>query len=286
MRGQFGQDYILGEFDRIDGALSEPLKLYLIGGGAMAFQDLKDATKDIDVIVRTSSDLGHLQNVLTQLDYEPVRDPGDEYEELGAQAILENKDGCRFDIFHQQVIDKLILSSGMQDRSQLLETSGRLTVETMSPEDIFLFKLVAGRTTDIEDMNTLIQTGLNFDIVLKELQAQTELLDEEFFVTFVNEALIDLEDRFGVTTPLSDPIEEITARVYDQLALLQAFDETIAVGELQEEVELSEDRFSTMLDDLEQKGNIERANDSVRKIDINRSQSNERNPFLRLLSTS
>ena len=41
-----------------------------------------------------------------------------------------------------------------------------------------------------------------------------------------------------------------------------------------------------MLDDLEQKGNIERANDSVRKIDINRSQSNERNPFLRLLSTS
>ena len=61
MRGQFGQDYILGEFDRIDGALSEPLKLYLIGGGAMAFQDLKDATKDIDVIVRTSSDLGHLK---------------------------------------------------------------------------------------------------------------------------------------------------------------------------------------------------------------------------------
>jgi len=267
MRGQFGQDYILGEFDRIGGALSEPLKLYLIGGGAMAFQDLKDATKDIDVIVRTSSDLGHLQNVLTQLDYEPVRDPGDEYEELGAQAILENKDGCRFDIFHQQVIDKLILSSGMQDRSQLLETSGRLTVETMSPEDIFLFKLVAGRTTDIEDMNTLIQTGLDFDTVFEELQAQTELLDEEFFVTFVNEALIDLEDRFGVTTPLSDPIEEITARVYDQLALLQAFDETIAVGELQEEVELSEDRFSTMLDDLEQKGNIERANDSVRKID-------------------
>ena len=86
-------------------------------------------------------------------------------------------------------------------------------------------------------------------------------------MTFVNEALIDLEDRFGVTTPLSDPIEEITARVYDQLALLQTFDETIAVGELQEEVELSEDRFSTMLDDLEQKGNIERANDSVRKID-------------------
>ena len=188
-------------------------------------------------------------------------------EKLGAQAILENKDGCRFDIFHQQVIDKLILSSGMQDRSQLLETSGRLTVETMSPEDIFLFKLVAGRTTDIEDMNTLIQTGLDFDTVLKELQAQTELLNEEFFVTFVNEALIDLEDRFGVTTPLSDPIEEITARVYDQLALLQAFDETIAVGELREEVELSEDRFSTMLDDLEQKGNIERANDSVRKID-------------------
>lgn len=269
MRGQFGQDYIRGEFDRIGDALSEPLTFYLIGGGAMAFQDLKDATKDIDVIVRTSSDLGQLQNVLTRLDYEPVREPEDEYEELGAQAILENEDGCRFDIFNQQVIDKLILSSGMQDRSQLLKTSGRLRVETMSSEDIFLFKSVAGRTTDIEDMNTLIQTGLDFDTVIEELQAQIELLSEEFFVTFVNEALIDLEERFGVTTPLSDPIEEITARVYDQLAILQAFGETIAVGELQQKVELSEDRLSAMLDDLEQKDNIERKDDSVRKIDSN-----------------
>jgi hypothetical protein len=73
MRGQFGQDYIRGEFDLIGDTLSEPLECYLIGGGAMVFQDLKDATKDIDVIVQASSDLRQLQNVLGRLDYEPER---------------------------------------------------------------------------------------------------------------------------------------------------------------------------------------------------------------------
>jgi hypothetical protein len=112
----------------------------------------------------------------------------------------------------------------MESRSQLLETSGHLTVEIMSPEDVFVFKAVAGRTGDIEDMNTLIQTGLDFDTVLEELQTQTELLDEEFFVALVNEALIDLEEWFGVTLPLSESVEAITARVYDQLAAARSAD--------------------------------------------------------------
>jgi predicted nucleotidyltransferase len=267
MRDQFGQEYIGGEFDRIGNALSEPLKFFLIGGGSMALRDLKDATKDIDVIVRTSSDFEQLRSVLKRLNYESIREPGDEYAELGAQTILENEDGCRFDIFNKQVIDKLILSSGMQDRCQLMDTSGYLTVKAMSLEDIFLFKSVAGRTTDIEDMDTLVQTGLDFDTILEELRVQSELLDEEFFATFVNEALIDLEDRFGVTTPFHDPVREITARVYDQLALLQTFNDTIAVEELQQESELPKDRFSAMLEGLEQKGNIKREDDTIRKID-------------------
>ena len=34
----------------------------------------------------------------------------------------------------------------------------------VSPEDIFLFKAVAGQVDDIEDIDSLMQTGLEFDV--------------------------------------------------------------------------------------------------------------------------
>lgn len=267
MRAEFGQEYIRDEFDRIGATLDEKIVVFLLGGGAMAFRDLKDATKDIDVIVQHGGDLDRLETALQQLDYQPVRDVAEEYADLGAQLILENGDGCRFDIFNQQVVDKLILSEGMQDRSQPLETSGTLDVRLVAAEDIFLFKSVAGRADDIEDMNTLVQTGLDFDTVLDELRHQIELLDEELFVTHVNEALVDLEDRFGVTTPIHEEIRAISARVYDQLSIVLTIDDVATVDELQEELDLSGDRLTDMLDDLERKGNIERDGNTVRKLD-------------------
>ncbi len=51
MRPIFGREYIEDEFQRIGEGLSEPLTVYLIGGGAMSLHDLKGSTKDIDLVV-------------------------------------------------------------------------------------------------------------------------------------------------------------------------------------------------------------------------------------------
>jgi len=67
-----------------------------------------------------------------------------------------------------------------------------LTVRLVSNEDIFLFKLIAGRDDDIEDMNMLVQAGLDYDVVRDELEAQIERLDDDQFATFANEALVEL----------------------------------------------------------------------------------------------
>nr|WP_241430801.1 hypothetical protein [Haloferax elongans] len=67
----------------------------------MAFRGLKETTKDIDLIVSSGDDLGQLQVVLLELGYDSVREPDEAYEELGAQRILENDDGCRIDVFNQ-----------------------------------------------------------------------------------------------------------------------------------------------------------------------------------------
>lgn len=267
MNGEFGQDYIRAEFQQLDDHLDDRITLYLIGGGAMAFQDLKDATKDVDVVVRNGGDLQRLRAALETIEYELVKDLDEEYERLGAQLIMENDDGCRFDIFNQQVVDKLIFSTSMQDRSQPLEALEHLSVEVAAPEDIFLFKAVAGRTGDIADMNTLVQTGLDFDEIVEEIDVQTELLDEEFFVTFVNEALGKLEERFNVTTPLEDPVGTIAERVYKQLDIMMRVDETVSIDELKEQVDLEEEAFVDHLEELEEKGNIRREGDLVQKLD-------------------
>ncbi|MFB6094993.1 MAG: DUF6036 family nucleotidyltransferase, partial [Halodesulfurarchaeum sp.] len=202
MRDMFGTGYMKDELARIGEALDDETVVYLIGGGAMAFRDLKDATKDVDLVVLDEAAFLRFVEALEEMGYGVVEDPDEEYDVLGASAILENDDGCRFDIFHRQVVDKLIFSDGMADRSESLIEEGNLVVRMASPEDIFLFKSVAGRTTDLEDMTVLVQTGLDHDTVLDELHTQMELLDDRLFVTYVNETLIDLEDEYNVTTPI------------------------------------------------------------------------------------
>lgn len=50
-RPQFGRKYIEAEFERIASELESAVTAYLVGGGAMAFRELKDTTKDIDLVV-------------------------------------------------------------------------------------------------------------------------------------------------------------------------------------------------------------------------------------------
>ena len=217
MRRRFDSEYIESELRRVGRQLEADLTVYLIGGGAMSFRGLKETTKDIDLIVSDGDDLRVLQAVLLGNGYDIVKEPGAEYDDLGAQRILENDDGCRIDIFNQQVIDKLVLSDGMRRRSEAYLDAGELSVALVSAEDIFLFKSVAGRTDDIEDMFSLVQTELDFDVIEDELQQQIDLLGQELFVTYANEALLELEEQHNISTPLAERVSEITERVYREL---------------------------------------------------------------------
>jgi len=63
----------------------------------------------------------------------------------------------------------------------------------------------------------LIQTALDFDVIEDELAQQIDLLGQELFVSYVNEALFDLEEQHNITTPLTETVSEITERVYREL---------------------------------------------------------------------
>ena len=267
MNREFDREYIRDEFRKLDADVGGGLALYLIGGGAMAFHDIKDATKDIDVVVLGGDDVRSLRSALESQGYRVVKAVDTEYDQLGAQLILENEDGCRFDVFYRQVVDKLVFSASMQERSRPIDGTDEPAVFVAAPEDIFLFKAVAGRTGDITDMNTLVQTGLDFDAIVDEIETQIELRGEEFFVTFINEALGDLEERFNVTTPVHTLVESISVRVYEQLEILRHIETETTIDALEAVVDIPEDRIGDRLDELEEKGNIRRGDGTVVLID-------------------
>lgn len=254
MRERFDGEYIRLELERIGDQLEASMTVFLLGGGAMAFRDLKETTKDIDLVVTDGDALRQLQSVLLGCGYEVVEEPGKEYDELGAQRILENDDGCRIDVFNRQMVDKLVLSEKMRERCRTHLECGALTVALVSAEDVFLFKSVAGRTGDIDDMFALVQTGLDFDVVQAELKRQIDLLGQELFVSYVSESLVALEERHNVITPLSEVVGEITERVYRELEVLQAFDDAVSRSELRERVDLPADELDEVIRSLESKG--------------------------------
>jgi len=87
----------------------------------------------------------------------------------------------------------------------------------------------------------LVQAGLDYDVVRDELEAQIERLGDDQFATFANEALAELKERFGVTTPIEARVQELTTRYYRGLEVLHALDEPMTVDELAAELELDTD---------------------------------------------
>lgn len=100
-----------------------------------------------------------------------------------------------------------------------------LTVRLASLEDIFLFKTVAERRDDIDDMAALVQTDLDFEAIRDEIAVQAELLGGERFTTIISESLGRLEYRHGIQTPLDEAIDEYYERYLSGYELRTALDE-------------------------------------------------------------
>ena len=259
-RPQFDAAYIEAELQELGATLHADVTAFLIGGGAMAFRGLKDTTKDIDLVVTTEDEFDRLLAALGDQGYEEVSDLDETYQQLGARLCLENDDGCRIDVFNRQVANKLIFSDGMQERSEQYLTSSELTVQLTALEDIFLFKTVAKRPDDIDDMNTLIQTGLDFDAIGREISTQVTLLDGKRFTTHIRESLDKLDEQYEVQTPLEDTVDEYYAQYMDELEVRLVLDEDnpMSIEAIAEERGLDRGHVAEQLAQLETYGHVRR----------------------------
>jgi len=111
-----------------------------------------------------------------------------------------------------------------------------------------------------------VQAGLDYDVIRDELEVQIDRLGDDKFATFANEALIELEERYGVTTPIEDRVQDLTDRYYRGLEVLQELGEPMTVDELAAELELAADEVHYRIAYLETFERVHRDGDTVRPV--------------------
>lgn len=111
----------------------------------MAFRGLKDTTRDIDLVVTTEAKFDRLLAALDAHGYGEVAELDETYRQLGAGPCVENRDGCRIDVFDRQVANKLVFGDGMGQRSEEYLTATQQSVQLTALEDGFPFKSAAKR---------------------------------------------------------------------------------------------------------------------------------------------
>jgi len=162
-RPKFGKDYLGKEFQKYSFHLERPFVAYLIGGGAMAFRGLKNATKDVDFLVENAVDAAALVKTLEETGYRGRKVLAPDYEQMLASAVLENDDGFRVDLFTRKVCNALELTPSMKARAkERLVYPPNLEIRLVANEDLVLFKGITDRQGDLDDMEIIIrQVRLN-----------------------------------------------------------------------------------------------------------------------------
>ncbi len=200
---EFDVEYIRNELDKLSTKVPTRTTVYVAGGFVLASQGLKAGTKDIDVVVEKKPWFDALVKGLRRSEYVSVQrvQLGKVYRKLAATAILENRDGFRWDIFLRIVANKLFLSSSMKRRGTEYYNKGKLKVYTLSKEDIFLMKSVTGRERDLEDMSRTARAGIDYETVYDECLFQWEHT-QRAWADGLYQTCKELKEVYGVAVPL------------------------------------------------------------------------------------
>lgn len=195
----FSEEDLLKALTDLGNHLTENVRVYLIGGCAMTFIGRKASTKDIDVVLTSPGQVELFLRAAELAGFKRVEDTSREYESLGAWNIVENEVGMRFDVFDRQVCKGLTIDAGMETRAHLYRRLGRLEVYLMAPEDIFLFKGVTERESDLDDLRVLVEYGVDWQIVEGECLSQR---DSGVWAYRLHGKLLELRRDYGIESPI------------------------------------------------------------------------------------
>ncbi|HIH18229.1 MAG TPA: hypothetical protein HA282_02095 [Nanoarchaeota archaeon] len=152
------------------------ITVYAIGGTAMMFLGLKEATLDVDLVFTKTEDKKAFKKAAKELGYKEmdstivhgVKDNSPEMISLG---------DARLDLFSTNVID-FIFSVSMQKRSRQDHQFGKnLLLKIADVHDIILMKCATRRVKDEDDIINLIRSidTINWSLLVEEARNQVAL---------------------------------------------------------------------------------------------------------------
>ena len=110
-------DYIKNELVQIDERLKKSIDIYLIGGCAMSYYGIKDATKDIDVLFKNNYDCADFFNAITKLGYETAEQYFPPLLQMEATFFVYKGNKIWVDLFVKNVMNRFELSDSIRHRA-------------------------------------------------------------------------------------------------------------------------------------------------------------------------
>lgn len=251
-RGKHPEDSLQKGFKELGEALETNVAVYLLGGGNLILRELKDSTKDIDVVVTDSNDFYTLVETLQKLGYEERQDLETVYKKMNPSIILEKQGFPRWDIFVEEVAGNLRLTDEMKDRCDHTAEYENLSVHLLSLTDIFLFKSITDREGDLEDIALIAeQAELDWQAILVETQRQEELTDQLFSF-----AVLDSLDLLKQRYDIAPPIHQRLVSYCLEHALLLSLTEPKTIEDLRDELDFPDHQIYNKLRKLENQHQI------------------------------
>ena len=239
------------QFELLGERIKREVTVYLLGGANLIFRSLKDATKDIDIVLESKEDFEVIEEGLKRMGYESrVEMLGEDIKSF----VLEHEREPRFDIFISQVCRSLVLSEGMKERSERLEKDFcKLKVRLLSLTDVFLLKCVTEREGDVEDASVIVKRGgVDWSDLMEELEMQ-EKATGIFFSFSVLDMVEILEERMNIKIGAKRRLISYCL----ERALLVALEKPKTIKELKKELEFPEHLIYNKLKKMEKEGRIE-----------------------------
>ncbi|NYT12720.1 MAG: hypothetical protein GKC03_09295 [Methanomassiliicoccales archaeon] len=268
MIDQLGREELIGALSRIGESLPRKVKVFMIGGGAMALRGEKVATKDVDIILTTDNDMELICESIRNMGFHHANRIPEGCEALVDAEIFEGDDrGVRFDLFLRRVCNGLELSEGMISRSDCYQTFGNLVLMLCSREDIFLLKSVTERNRDLEDMLILFRKGLDESLILQECAEQNNLINdqERIWESFLLVKLDEMEEEFEIRIPWKRRVRLVAEKLMIRALILDKVREGIGnIPEISKDIGIEDRTIRKISYELEKDGLIDIDRSSIR----------------------
>jgi len=182
--------------------LKKKVECIAIGGSAMLFYQVKNSTKDVDLVFLKKEDLEVVKKILFDSGFNERKNIKGIFreEEDSSKPIMMEGPETRFDLFLNEVIGFKIHRATIE-RLREVHEFGNFVVKTASPEDILMMKGCTERERDRDDAAELIKRfNINWNVVLSETSSQAKI-GLAAFPLLLYDFLTELKENYKIDVP-------------------------------------------------------------------------------------